>query len=80
MLYKSLMGVSAYKSGDKLEMGVAVVVVRQVNEFGGIPKQWTSHGEFSFYTSKWLIFEPQTGEYIELEKYPNQEFVQYMIL
>ena len=38
MLYKSLMGISAYKSGDKLEMGVAVVVVRQVNEFGGIPE------------------------------------------
>ena len=37
MLYKSLMGISAYKSGDKLEMAVAVVVVRQVNEFGGIP-------------------------------------------
>ena len=43
------MGVSAYKSGDKLEMGVAVVVVRQVNEFGGIYKR-TSHGQFSFYT------------------------------
>ena len=39
MLYKSLMGVSAYKSGtleDYLEIGVAVVVVKQVNEFGGI--------------------------------------------
>ena len=30
------MGVSAYKSGDDLEIGVAVVVVKQVNEFGGI--------------------------------------------
>ena len=49
MLYKSLMGVSAYKSGDKLEMGVAVVVVRQVNEFGGIPlNRWTTYGQFVF--------------------------------
>ena len=45
MLYKSLMGVSAYKSGDKLEMGVAVVVVRQVNEFGGIKNRWTTYGK-----------------------------------
>ena len=50
MLYKSLMGVSAYKSGDKLEMGVAVVVVRQVNEFGGIlVNRWTSHGKSCVY-------------------------------
>ena len=32
------------------------------------------------FTGKWLIFEPQTGKYIELENYPNQEYVQYMIL
>lgn len=81
MLYKSLMGVSAYKSGDKLEMGVAVVVVRQVNEFGGIPGTGGLHMvNLVFTPGKWLIFEPQTGEYIKLEDYPNQEFVQYMIL
>ena len=81
MLYKSLMGVSAYKSGDKYEMGVAVVVVRQVNEFGGIPATGGLHMvNLVFTTQGWLILEPQTMEYIKLENYPNQEYVQYMIL
>jgi hypothetical protein len=81
MLCKSLMGVSAYKSGDKLEMGVAVIVVRQVNEFGGIPGTGGLHMlNLIFTPGKWLIYEPQTNEYIRLEDYPNQEFVQYMIL
>ena len=81
MLYKSLMGVSAYKSGDKLEMGIAVIVVRQVNEFGGIPGTGELHMlNLVFTPGKWIIYEPQTNEYILLEDYPNQEFVQYMIL
>tara|TARA_B100001093_G_scaffold33818_1_gene29268 strand:+ start:2940 stop:3596 length:657 start_codon:yes stop_codon:yes gene_type:complete len=81
MLYKSLMGISAYKSGDKLEMAVAVVVVRQVNEFGGIPGNGGFHMvNLVFTPGKWLIYEPQTGEYIKLEDYPNQAYVQYMIL
>lgn len=81
MLYKSLMGVSAYKSGDKYEMGVAVVVVRQVNEFGGIPGTNGLHMVNLVFTTKgWLILEPQTMKYIKLENYPNQEFVQYLIL
>ena len=81
MLYKSLMGVSAYKSGDKLEMAVAVVVVRQVNEFGGIPGTGELHMlNLIFTPGKWIIYEPQTNKYILLEDYPNQEFVQYMIL
>ena len=81
MLYKSLMGVSAYKSGDKYEMGVAVVVVQQVNEFGGIPATNGLHMvNLVFTTHGWLILEPQTMKYIKLEDYPNQEYVQYMIL
>ena len=81
MLYKSLMGVSAYKSGDKYEMGVAVVVVRQVNEFGGIPGTGGLHMvNLVFTTHGWLILEPQTMKYIKLEDYPNQEYVQYMII
>lgn len=81
MLYKSTMGVSAYKSGDKYEMGVAVVVVQQVNEFGGIPATGGLHMVNLVFTNQgWLILEPQTMKYIKLENYPNQEFVQYMIL
>jgi len=81
MLYKSLMGVSAYKSGDELEIGVAVVVVKQVNEFGGIPGTGGLHMVNLVFTNQgWFIFEPQTGDFILLEDYPNQEFVQYMIL
>jgi hypothetical protein len=81
MLYKSLIGISAYKSGDKYEMGVAVVVVRQVNEFGGIPGTGGLHMVNLVFTNQgWLILEPQTMKYILLENYPNQEYVQYMIL
>jgi len=75
------MGVSAYKSGDDLEIGVAVVVVKQVHEFGGIPGTGGLHMVNLVFTNQgWFIFEPQTGDFILLEDYPNQEFVQYMIL
>lgn len=81
MLYKSLMGISAYKSGDTLDVAVAVIVVRQVNEFGGIPGTGGLHMVNLVFTNNgWFVFEPQTGEFILLEKYPNQEYFQYMIL
>ena len=62
-------------------MGVAVVVVQQVYEFGGIPTTGGLHMvNLVFTTQGWLILEPQTMKYIKLEDYPNQEYVQYMIL
>jgi len=33
-----------------------------------------------FTTRDWYIFEPQTGEYIELQNYPNQEHIKFIIL
>ena len=33
---------------------------------------------FVFTNKDWYIFEPQTGQFIELHKYPNQEFIQYI--
>jgi hypothetical protein len=81
MLYKSLMGISGYKSSNKSEPSVAVVVVRQVNEYGGIPASNRLHMVNLVMTnSGWFIFEPQSGEFILLEQYPNQEFIQYLIL
>lgn len=81
MLYKSLMGIGAYKSGDILDVAVAVIVVRQVNEFGGIPAGGNLHMVNLVFTNRgWFIIEPQTGEFILLENYPNQEYFQYMIL
>ena len=81
MMYKSLMSVSAYKSKDTIEMAVAVVVVQQVNEFGGIPATGGLHMvNLVFTTHGWLVLEPQTMKYIKLEEYPNQEYFQYMIL
>jgi hypothetical protein len=81
MLYKSLMGISAYKSGDKIDVAVAVIVVRQVNEFGGIPGTGGLHMVNLVFTNRgWYIYEPQTNKFILLEKYPNQEYFQYMIL
>ena len=81
MMYKSLMSVSAYKSKDTIEMAVAVVVVQQVNEFGGIPATGGLHMvNLVFTTHGWLVLEPQTMKFILLENYPNQKYFQYMIL
>tara|TARA_B110000003_G_scaffold90841_1_gene93007 strand:- start:21281 stop:21892 length:612 start_codon:yes stop_codon:yes gene_type:complete len=81
MLYKSLMGISGYKSSNKSEPSVAVVVVRQVNEYGGIPASNGLHMVNLVMTNNgWFIFEPQSGKFILLENYPNQEFIKYLIL
>lgn len=81
MLYKSLMGISGYKSSNKSEPSVAVVVVRQVNEYGGIPASNGLHMVNLVMTNNgWFILEPQTGKLILLENYPNQEFIEYLIL
>jgi hypothetical protein len=81
MLYKSLMGVSGYKSSSESEPSVAVVVVRQANEYGGIPASNGLHMVNLVMTNNgWFILEPQTGKFILLENYPNQEFIEYLIL
>lgn len=81
MLYKSLMGISGYKSKEKSEPSVAVVVVRQVNEYGGIRASNGLHMVNLIMTNNgWFILEPQTGKFILLEEYPNQEFIQYLII
>lgn len=81
MLYKSLFSVGAYASDNLHEFAVASVVVTQKNEFGGIPSGGGLHMVNLIFTTKdWYIFEPQTGEYIELENYPNQEYIQFIIL
>jgi len=80
MLYKSLMGISGYKSANKEEPSVAVVVVRQINEYGGIPSSNGLHMVNLVMTNNgWFIFEPQSGKYILLEDYPNQEYIEYLI-
>jgi len=81
MLYKSLVGISAYKSEEQNEPAVAVLVVEQINEFGGIPATGGLHMVNLVMTNNgWFIFEPQTGKYTLLERYPNQEYIQYFIL
>ena len=80
MLYKSIMNVSSYKSGQSEEFLVAVVVVKQVNEFAGIPATGNFHMlNLVFTNNGWFIFEPQTNKYIKLENYPNQEYIQYLM-
>jgi hypothetical protein len=80
MLYKSLMGISGYKSSQEEEPSVAVVVVRQKHEFGGIPASNGLHMLNLIMTNNgWFILEPQSNEFILLEEYPNQEFVKYLI-
>ena len=80
MLYKSLFGVASYANGKDIEFAVAVVVVEQRNEFGGIPEGYLHMLNLVFTNRDWYIFEPQTGEYIELHKYPNQKYIKYIIL
>ncbi len=80
MLYKSLFGVASYSNNFDIEFAVGAVVVEQVNEFGGIPSGYLHMLNIVFTSRDWYIFEPQTGEYIELHKYPNQEHIKYIIL
>lgn len=81
MLYKSLASVAGYKSGSKFEPACALLVVRQVNSFGGIPGTGGLHMLNMIFTNKgWYIYEPQTGDAVLIQDYPNQEHIQYMIL
>lgn len=80
MLYKSLFGIASYANGKDTEFAVAVVVVMQEKEFGGIPKGYLHMLNLVFTNKDWYIFEPQTGKFIELDKYPNQEHIQYIIM
>lgn len=80
MLYKSLMSVANYKSGVEQEPAVALVVVEQRHPFGGIPTGALHMLNLVFTNKAWYIFEPQTGEYIELEKYPNQKYIRTIII
>jgi hypothetical protein len=80
MLYKSTMSLANLKSGNKNELAVGIVVVRQMNEFARIPATGGLHAVNLVMTNKgWYIVEPQTNQFILLEDYPNQEYVQYII-
>ncbi len=80
MLYKSLFSVGAYASNNSQEFAVASVIVMQENSFGGIPSGGLHMLNLVFTTRDWYIFEPQTGEYIELQNYPNQKHIKFIIL
>ena len=80
MLYKSVLGISGYKSGEPDEPAVAVMVVQQRNAWGGIPTGNLHMVNLVFTRHGWFVFEPQTGEKVLLENYPNAEYVQYILL
>jgi hypothetical protein len=80
MLYKSLMSVSSYKSNVEHEPAVALVIVEQRHSFGGVPAGSLHMLNLVFTNKAWYIFEPQTGEYIELENYPNQKYIRTIII
>lgn len=80
MLYKSMMSVAAYKSGATSEPAAALVVVNQVHEFGDIPATGGLHMLVFIITSRgWFMVEPQTGEFVNLQDYPNQADISMMI-
>jgi hypothetical protein len=80
MLYKSLASVSAYKSGIQEEVGVGLVAVDQIHPFGGVPAGGLHMLNIVFTSKNWYIYEAQTGQYIQLDKYPNQKYIRYIIL
>lgn len=80
MLYKSLFSVGAYASNNSQEFAVASVIVMQENPFGGIPSGGLHMLNLVFTNRDWYIFEPQTGQYIELQNYPNQKHIKFIIL
>jgi hypothetical protein len=81
MLYKSMSSVAAYKAKSKFEPCVALLVVRQVNEFGGVPGTGGLHMVNLVMTTRgWFVMEPQTGEFVLLEKYPNQQYLQLLLI
>jgi hypothetical protein len=80
LLYKSLFSISRYKSDTKKEPAVALVIVEQKRPFAGIPAGLLHMLNLVFTNNGWYIFEPQTGEVILLEDYPNQEFIKFVII
>lgn len=80
MLYKSFFSVASYSSKSKIELAVGLVIVNQKKEFGGIPSGGLHMLNIVFANKNFYIFEPQTGKFIELDKYPNQEHILHIII
>lgn len=80
MLYKSMMSVAGFKSNSKIEPASGLITVQQVNEFGGIPGTGGLHMLILVMTNQgWYVVEPQTGDFILLEDYPNQQHIKMFI-
>ena len=79
MLYKSLMSVAAYKAKETVEPAVATVLVENRNGFGGVPAGGLHMVVLVMTSKQWFIVEPQTGKFIELNNYPNQQHVKMFI-
>ena len=80
MLYKSMWSVASYSNGNTMEFAVGLVLVQQVHQFGGITSGALHMLNIVFCNKNWYIFEPQTGEFIELNKYPNQKHIVNIII
>ena len=80
MLYKSMTSVASFKSTSKIEPACGLITVRQINEFGGVPGTGRLHMLILMMTNQgWFVVEPQTGEFILLEDYPNQQHIKMFI-
>ena len=82
-MYKSLLSISSYKNWntnakhkDK-QILVGTLLVYQTNSFGRIKGTKDSkHALNIVHTEKgWIVVEPQTGAWIEFEKYPNRDHI-----
>ena len=80
MLYKSLMSAAAYKSGDKTEPAVLLMLVQQRESFGGVPAGGAHLCIMVMTNQGWFVVEPQTGQFDELKNYPNQSTVRLLMI
>lgn len=80
MIYKSMASVASYKSGESVEPAVALIIVEQKHEFGGVPVGALHMLNLVFASNGWYVFEPQTGEWCDFDDYPNQESIRVLIL
>lgn len=80
MIYKSMSSIASYKSGEKVEPAIALIIVEQKNAFGGVPAGGLHMLNLIFASNGWYVFEPQTGEWCNFDKYPNQKTIRTIIL
>lgn len=80
MIYKSMASIASYKSNEKIEPAIALIIVEQKKSFGGVPVGRLHMLNLVFCSNGWYVFEPQSGKWCDFNDYPNQEYIKTIIL